>query len=110
VDAETGGNDRDALFVGLGDAVMPTILVASAAAFAPVAPLTIGVAPLSAAVKLPALTAAIGTLLGVVVLIWLVAKGRAHAGLPLLNGGAIAGYLLGALASGVSLATAAGLA
>jgi presenilin-like A22 family membrane protease len=89
---------------------MPTILVASAAAFAPVDPVTIGTAPLSASVKLPALTAAIGTLVGVVVLIWLVAKGRAHAGLPLLNGGAIGGYLIGALASGMSLAAAVGLA
>jgi presenilin-like A22 family membrane protease len=109
-DTADAGNDRDALFVGLGDAVMPTILVASAAAFAPVAPLSLGIPPLSLNVPLPALTAAIGTLVGVVVLIWLVAKGRAHAGLPLLNGGAIAGYLLGALASGMSLASAVGLA
>jgi presenilin-like A22 family membrane protease len=108
--ADVDENDRDALFVGLGDAVMPTILVASAATFAPVEPLTFGAAGLSAAVKLPALTAAVGTLAGVVVLIWLVAKGRAHAGLPLLNGGAIGGYLLGALASGMSLAAAVGLA
>jgi presenilin-like A22 family membrane protease len=109
-DPDADENDRDALFVGLGDAVMPTIMVTSAAAFAPVDPVTIGAAPLSTALKLPALTAAIGTLLGVVVLIWLVAKGRAHAGLPLLNGGAIGGYLLGALASGMSLASAVGLA
>jgi presenilin-like A22 family membrane protease len=110
-DAEASdATDRDALFVGLGDAVMPTIMVTSAAAFAPVDPITLGVAPLSMTANLPALTAAVGTLAGVVVLIWLVAKGRAHAGLPLLNGGAIGGYLLGALASGLSLATAVGLA
>ena len=36
-------------------------------------------------------------------------KGRAHAGLPLLNGGAIGGYLLGAVLSGVSLVQALGL-
>jgi len=35
--------------------------------------------------------------------------GRAHAGLPLLNGGAIGGYLLGALASGIPIAVALGL-
>jgi presenilin-like A22 family membrane protease len=37
-------------------------------------------------------------------------RGRAHAGLPLLNGGAIAGYLLGALVAGVPLLDALGLA
>jgi presenilin-like A22 family membrane protease len=42
-------------------------------------------------------------------LLWLVLKGRAHAGLPLLNGGAIAGYLLGAVLAGVSLVEALGL-
>jgi presenilin-like A22 family membrane protease len=58
---------------------------------------------------LPALTAMVGTLAGLVALLWLVTRGRAHAGLPLLNGGAIAGYLLGALASGLTLAEALGL-
>jgi presenilin-like A22 family membrane protease len=50
-----------------------------------------------------------GTLVGLSVLLWLVARGRAHAGLPLLNGGAIGGYLLGALASGLTLTEALGL-
>jgi presenilin-like A22 family membrane protease len=40
----------------------------------------------------------------------MVLKGRAHAGLPLLNGGSIAGYLVGALASGIPLVEALGLA
>jgi presenilin-like A22 family membrane protease len=39
----------------------------------------------------------------------MVLKGRPHAGLPLLNGGAIGGYVLGALASSVPIATAFGL-
>jgi presenilin-like A22 family membrane protease len=98
--------ERDALFIGLGDAVMPTIMVASAARFG--AELD-GVTPLAFGVNLPAIGAAVGTLLGVVALIYFVSKGRAHAGLPLLNGGAIGGYLVGALASGVSLLTALGL-
>ncbi len=100
---------RDALYIGLGDAVMPTILVASAAAFVPV-----GAAPqLSVPVvtlNLPALTAMLGTIAGLLILLRMVLKGRAHAGLPLLNGGAIMGYLVGALASGVTLAQAVGLA
>jgi presenilin-like A22 family membrane protease len=37
-------------------------------------------------------------------------KGRAHAGLPLLNGGAIAGYLVGAVAAGIPVVEALGLA
>jgi presenilin-like A22 family membrane protease len=51
----------------------------------------------------------VGTLAGLVILLWMVLKGRAHAGLPLLNGGAISGYLVGALASGIPLAEALGI-
>jgi len=104
---ETGGADpldRDALFIGLGDAIIPTILVASAAFFAPAGVRTI------LGVPLPALTAMIGTFAGLAVLLWMVLKGRAHAGLPLLNGGSIAGYLLGATAAGIGLVDAVGLA
>ncbi|RLM59430.1 hypothetical protein DVK02_01390 [Halobellus sp. Atlit-31R] len=100
---------RDAFFIGLGDAVMPTVIVASAAFFLPasLAP-SLGV-PGLAALNLPALTAMVGTFAGLFILLWMVLKGRAHAGLPLLNGGAIGGYLVGALVSGVPLLTALGL-
>jgi presenilin-like A22 family membrane protease len=104
---EAGAFERDAFFIGLGDAVMPTIIVASAAFFAPESVPTFDVPGL--ALTLPALTAMVGTIAGLVVLLWLVMKGRAHAGLPLLNGGAIGGYLVGALVSGVSLVDALGL-
>ena len=97
-------SERDAFFIGLGDAVMPTVMVASAAAFGPTDYL---VSELS--LNLPALTSMVGTLLGLLVLLWMVMKGRAHAGLPLLNGGAIGGYLVGALASGMTLMQAVGL-
>jgi len=95
-----GPFEREAFFIGLGDAVMPTILVVSAAP-------AVG-QPI--AMSLPVLTGMLGTLLGLLVLLWLVMKGRAHAGLPLLNGGAILGYLVGALASGVPLLEALGIA
>ena len=99
--------ERDAFFIGLGDAVIPSILVASAAFFRP------GDAPLldvpGLAVTVPALGAVVGTTVGLLALMWMVMKGRAHAGLPLLNGGAIAGYLLGALAAGIALVDAVGL-
>ena len=102
---------RDAFFVGLGDAVMPTILVASAAHFhtaVPNGPLPdLGLGLVTA--NLPALGAIVGTHLGLLVLLWMVLKGRAHAGLPLLNGGAIAGYLVCALIAGLPLTTALGL-
>mgnify|MGYP000403795719 CR=1 FL=1 len=98
--------DRDAFFIGLGDAVMPTVLVASAAHFAPAPSLGIGAV---SALNLPALTAMIGTFVGLFILLRMVFAGRAHAGLPLLNGGAIGGYLIGAVAAGVPLLTALGL-
>ncbi|WP_436907398.1 presenilin family intramembrane aspartyl protease PSH [Halosimplex marinum] len=100
--------DREALFIGLGDAVIPTVLVASAAFFAPAGVPTVDLLGIPA--TLPAVTAMVGTTAGLVVLLWMVLKGRAHAGLPLLNGGTIAGYLLGALASGLTLAQATGIA
>ncbi|WP_158853349.1 presenilin family intramembrane aspartyl protease PSH [Halorhabdus sp. CUG00001] len=108
-DAEDASfDDRDALFIGLGDAVVPTVLVASVAFFAPASVPTVGIGGFTTV--LPAATAMVGTFLGLAVLLWMVLKGRAHAGLPLLNGGVIGGYLLGALASGLTLLEALGLA
>ncbi|MES3517569.1 MAG: presenilin family intramembrane aspartyl protease [Natronomonas sp.] len=101
---DAGAFDRDAFFIGLGDAVIPTILVASAAFFRPG-----GVALLDVpgiALTVPALGAMVGTIAGLLVLIWMVMKGRAHAGLPLLCGGALAGYLLASLTVGVGVVEA----
>ncbi|GCF12907.1 hypothetical protein Harman_08420 [Haloarcula mannanilytica] len=95
--------ERDALFIGLGDAIIPSILVASAAFFASADVLTVFGVPL------PALTAMAGSYVGLAILLWMVLKGRAHAGLPLLNGGTIAGYIVGALVAGISLVDALGL-
>ncbi|MEZ3116965.1 presenilin family intramembrane aspartyl protease PSH [Halobaculum sp. MBLA0147] len=98
--------ERDVFFVGLGDAVMPTVLVASAAFFSP-AP-SLGV-PGLAGLNLPALLGMVGTFAGLAVLLKWVLAGRAHAGLPLLNGGTLAGYLVGSVLAGVPLVTALGL-
>ncbi|MFC6904516.1 presenilin family intramembrane aspartyl protease PSH [Halalkalicoccus tibetensis] len=95
---------RDAFFIGLGDAVIPTVLIASAAFFVQTPSLVPGIA-----LTVPALGGMIGMLAGLLVLLWMVLQGRAHAGLPLLNGGTIAGYLVGALASGLTLTQALGL-
>ncbi len=80
---ETKG-EREAMFMGLGDLVMPTILVVSALQFAQ--PAWGGI---------PAIGAAVGTLVGYSVLITYVLRGNPQAGLPLLNGGAIVGFLTG---------------
>ncbi|WP_144799423.1 presenilin family intramembrane aspartyl protease PSH [Halorubrum depositum] len=98
--------ERDAFFIGLGDAVIPAVLVASAATFSPAAGLAV---PLIG-INLPALLAMVGSLAGLLVLMSWVIKGRPHAGLPLLNGGAIGGYLIGSVVAGVPLADAMGLA
>ncbi|WP_049982825.1 presenilin family intramembrane aspartyl protease PSH [Halorubrum sp. BV1] len=98
--------DRDAFFIGLGDAVIPTVLVASAATFSPAASLGVPYVGLN----LPALLAMVGQIAGLLVLMSWVIKGRPHAGLPLLNGGAIGGYVVGSVAAGVPLIEAVGLA
>ena len=97
---------RDVFFIGLGDAVIPGVLVASAAFFSPAPQFAVPVIELN----LPALLALLGTMAGLLVLMRMVMKGRAHAGLPLLNGGAIGGYLLGSLLVGIPLLEAVGVA
>jgi presenilin-like A22 family membrane protease len=99
-------DERDAFFIGLGDAVIPTVLVASAATFSPAAALAVPLVGLN----LPALFAMVGSLAGLLVLMRWVIAGRPHAGLPLLNGGAIGGYLVGSLVAGVPLLEALGVA
>lgn len=99
---------RDAFFIGLGDAVIPAVLVASAAFFRPGGAGVLDVPGI--ALTVPALGAMLGTVAGLLALMTMVMKGRAHAGLPLLNGGAIGGYLLGALLVGVAPAEAVGVA
>jgi presenilin-like A22 family membrane protease len=76
------GEERDAFFMGLGDVVMPGILVVSAFHNA-------GDTGLVAA-----LSVMIGTLLGFAVLMVFLSTGKPQAGLPYLCGGAILGYLI----------------
>ncbi len=97
---------RDVFFIGLGDAVIPGVLIASAAFFSPAPQFAVPVIELN----LPALLALVGMMAGLLVLMRMVMKGRAHAGLPLLNGGAIGGYLLGSLLVGIPLGEALGVA
>jgi presenilin-like A22 family membrane protease len=75
------GEKREAFFMGLGDVVMPGILVAT----------TYTTIPNGLPVALSVLA---GTLVGFVILMTFVIKGKPQAGLPLLCSGAILGYLI----------------
>jgi presenilin-like A22 family membrane protease len=81
---------REALFMGLGDVVIPGTLVVSAFIWLPDHPAVLGLGGnLWAGVG-----ALVGSLLGYAILMRLVLRGNAQAGLPFLNGGALAGYIL----------------
>jgi presenilin-like A22 family membrane protease len=82
------GQEREAFFMGVGDAVIPGLLVVSATLYLPEA-----TAPLMTANLWAAAGAMIGGLLGYLVLFRFVMKGKPQAGLPFLNSGAILGYL-----------------
>ena len=78
--------EREAFFMGLGDIVMPGILVVAIYYTDP-----------------SALSVVIGTIIGILIgfslLMGFVLKGNPQAGLPLLCGGAILGYLISSLLS-----------
>ena len=80
--------ERAALFMGLGDVVIPGTLVVSAFVWLPTAPHFLGVG----ANLWAAMGALVGSLVGYGVLMRIVLRGNPQAGLPLLNGGALAGY------------------
>ena len=103
-DIAPGDDERGAFFIGLGDAVIPGVMVASAAFFSSAPQYAIPLIELNT----PALFSLGGTLVGLLVLMSMVMKGKPHAGLPLLNGGAIGGYLVGALWVGLPLVEAVG--
>jgi len=98
------GEEREAMFMGLGDVIIPGVLMISAFNFLPEK--MIGEVSGSLLVALGTL---LGSLVGFAILMTFVLRGRPQAGLPLLNGGAIVGYLLsyllvyGSLSFGISL-------
>jgi presenilin-like A22 family membrane protease len=81
--------ERAALFMGLGDIVIPGALVASAFVWLPTHPLVLGLG----ANLVVAVAAMVGSLGGYAVLMRLVLKGNPQAGLPFLNGGALLAYV-----------------
>ena len=88
---------RDALFMGLGDVIFPGMLVISAVSFLPESGAeisTIWGIPMYSDQLVVGLGTLFGGLCGYVALMTQVARGQAQAGLPLLNGGSILGYLV----------------
>lgn len=97
------GEEREAMFVGLGDLIIPGILAVSAFTYPPLKP---GTTPSSLPVPdirmilglssnlFIAVCAVIGSLVGFLVLMRFVLKGNPQAGLPLLNSGAFLGFLI----------------
>ncbi len=82
--------ERSALFMGLGDIVIPGTLVVSAFVWLPSSPTLLGVG----ANLWVSLGTMFGSLVGYAALMRLVARGNPQAGLPFLNGGAFVGYIL----------------
>ena len=76
------GEKREAFFMGLGDIIMPGVLVASA------------FHNITSNGLLVALSVMLGTLLGFTVLMAVVIRGKPQAGLPYLCSGAILGYIV----------------
>ncbi len=83
-----GEGERSAFIMGMGDLIMPSILVVSANVF-----LTGN--RIFGFVNIPALGAILGSLAGLVVLLFFVSSGRPQAGLPPLNGGTLLGFFIG---------------
>jgi presenilin-like A22 family membrane protease len=92
-DGKEGGGERGAFIIGMGDLIMPAILVVSANVF-------LQGWRLGGFVNLPALGAIVGSVLGLVVLLHFVMSGKPQAGLPPINGGTILGFLAGWAAMG----------
>jgi presenilin-like A22 family membrane protease len=82
---------EDGFYMGLGDAIIPTVLVVSANYYLDNFVYYFGL------INTPALGALIGTLAGYAVLSRIAGRGKPHAGLPFLNSGAILGFAIGYL-------------
>ena len=89
----SGSGKRGAFFLGLGDAIIPTILVISANTTLPPGGIL--------GVNIPALGAMLGTYLGFLLLMS-TSRDRPQAGLPFLNSGVMLGFLAGCALAGVS--------
>jgi presenilin-like A22 family membrane protease len=87
------GRKRGAFFLGLGDAIIPTILVISANTSLPAGGFL--------GINLPTIGAMLGTYLGFLALMT-TSRDKPQAGLPFLNLGVILGFLAGCFAAGIA--------
>jgi presenilin-like A22 family membrane protease len=87
------GDKRGAYFLGLGDAIIPTILVISAYTSLPAGGLF--------GVNFPAIGAMLGTYFGFLLLMT-TSRDKPQAGLPFLNFGVILGFLAGCAVAGIA--------
>ena len=84
---------KGAFFLGLGDAIIPTILVVSAYSSLPAGGFL--------GINLPTIGAMLGTYLGFIALMT-TSRDKPQAGLPFLNSGVILGFLAGCAAAGIT--------
>jgi len=91
------GEERDALFIGLGDIIFPSAFAVSLSVYLENNVSSIEVFGISGIAFVVA-GVIIGTIIGYITLMAFVLRGNPQAGLPLLNGGAILGYLIPVLA------------
>ncbi len=84
---------KGAFFLGLGDAIIPTILVISAYSSLPAGGFM--------GINLPTIGAMLGTYLGFLALMT-TSRDKPQAGLPFLNSGVILGFLAGCAAAGIA--------
>jgi presenilin-like A22 family membrane protease len=82
--------ERAALFMGLGDVVIPGALIVSAYIWLPSTPTALGIG----ANLWTSIGALFGAVVGYGILMRIVLRGNPQAGLPLLNGGAMIGYAI----------------
>lgn len=83
------GGEREAMFMGLGDIIIPGVLVVSAFSF-----LSDELVGGISSNLIVALGTIVGAIVGFGLLMRFVLGGNPQAGLPLLNGGAIAGFMI----------------
>lgn len=84
--------ERGAFIMGMGDLIMPSILVVSAHVFLPIKG--------SMWISFPTLGAMAGSFVGLAFLLLVVTRGKPQAGLPPINAGTILGFLLGCAIAG----------
>jgi presenilin-like A22 family membrane protease len=91
--SSTAARKKGAFFLGLGDAIIPTILVVSAYSSLPPGGFL--------GLNLPTIGAMMGTYLGFMALMT-TSRDKPQAGLPFLNSGVILGFLAGCAAAGIT--------